>query len=322
MSGAATSWDVTVDGNLADVQAVQNAFVVPTSQEPGGANFHSKTVTVEKMGGAANAGTSAAGSTYQGIITLAVNAMSLSVEYFGIGGNAPTQAASLMSSDPSMKHMHSFQKLVRQRMVEPIIEAVILEAFTKGDLRSISAKDLNVRVEFPEIIAGDIADLRKALEEGVAMDFITHRTAAERFAAEHGFHGYDYDAEMKALEKEMDGLFDPIVDPLTGKEQINKATGKPKPLPKPWHFIWKNYQQMERFTNPTLSPLTPDPNDPVAAALSLPGTDPDAAKPAFGGKLVAGPKPKPALTGPDPTPTPPKSPNGKVGAASIRQKSK
>ena len=79
---------------------------------------------------------------------------------------------------------------------------------------------------------------------------------------------------------------------------------------------------MERFTNPTLSPLTPDPNDPVAAALSLPGTDPDAAKPAPGGKLVAGPKPKPAMTGPDPKPAAAKSPNGKVGAASIRKKSK
>ena len=199
-ASAGVGIDVSVDGGEQDILAVMQNFVIPSVEKAGSANFHGNNVEVKDIS-FEPAQSVAPGSTFEGLMTLIANGIVFPRAYLNAGGDDMTKAGTLTSTATFAKHVRGCQTEERE-MMEELLADVLAEYASAGMLDQVDLENVVVNLEFPEIVEADAKDDVPLLEQGVSMDFLSHKTAGLEYARRVRIRAYDYDKEQSQIVKD------------------------------------------------------------------------------------------------------------------------
>lgn len=206
-------YDLSVDGNAADVNALMGQMFPGGKPPPPGSVF-AHTKAAELTGLQFNQG---ADTSLQYTIDTLFNLIALGIgvpkEYLGVQGHG-TRATALVATEPGVKRFED-----RQSVVERLLHRMADRVFDRAGL---TGEDREIEFTFPGITTEDRSAMLKDLAFAESMGWVSKKSAAQTAAKELGDTTFDFEKEQDEIAKEFQ-------DAREGVPDNDPETGMPKP---------------------------------------------------------------------------------------------
>jgi hypothetical protein len=189
-------WDITVEGNAGDVQAILNTF--PNPQDAGMIFAHNKVVTLQST----NPSLGNEGRFLVAEILIALIGVSVGVppEFLGSSGRG-SRAGALLASEPATKHYQDRQEQLGW-LIKRMAYRVFTEAESKGLLPKTKDEEKEVKVIWASITKEDRSAVVADGKVAEQMRWLSKESVASRIAEEFDMDDYDFSEEQQKIDEE------------------------------------------------------------------------------------------------------------------------
>jgi hypothetical protein len=225
-------FDVEIDGDASDIEAVRQNPNFAKVPKPGSSWLHNKAVQITPMSSQIGTGLSATREVTTMLLRFAAASMGIPLEYLGVteGG---TKASAIMRASPFAKRIESLQRHTEETC-HAVKMAVYETAVAGGVLSKTESSD--GEFTFPEPAPEDVDARLRRLDYLWRSGRITHKRSSIASVAEANINRYDYDKELADIKTEIEAGVDQVVQQINQRaaamasaEDLPDSTGRMSP---------------------------------------------------------------------------------------------
>jgi len=213
---AAYQYDFTVDGGPTEISNFASTALPKGKPQPGSYFIHNKAATVQVLD-SGKSQTSGQGSSWEMLVTMCAIGLGIAKDYLGVTSRG-SRATALVATEPTAMRLEERQDTLTDVGTD-VYRAALVEAKKNGGCQDkdgnwidvSGVKDWSFKISFPSIEKSDAGDRIDHVNQGVGMQYLSHRTGATMYANEMDIDEYDYDAECALIAAEMERKNPPLI---------------------------------------------------------------------------------------------------------------
>lgn len=195
----AFAWDVTVDGDQADVDAAMANPEIIKNPKPGTAWWHNKGIKPVPMS-AMTGSRGGKNEIMSDLVRMFAAAVGVPAEYLGWPDAGGTKAGAITKTTPWVKRVEMRQLWIETQLLRPFVKRM-RDAYVAQGLMAAGTRS-DGEFSWPEPAPEDVDVRLKRLAFANQVRVISHKRFADMAAGELRITEYDYDKEQKDIRKE------------------------------------------------------------------------------------------------------------------------